>query len=156
MVKGFKKAIINPEADEKIVWCGSPSQIINLPLYIFCALTFFTIIPIFVALYFWFETKQTTYELTTDRVLMRKGIFYRRLDDLELYRVKDICLLEPVLLRVFKLSSIELVTSDLTFPDIILAGIENGIQLRETVRKLVLSAREKKQVREVDYYYEKK
>lgn len=149
------KPFLNPETGEKIIWFGSPSHLINIINYILCGLTFYLIIPLFYGIYLWLDTKYTNFELTTERVVMRKGILWRRLDDLELYRVKDIALIEPLLLRFFNLSNIELITSDPTYPDIIIQGVENGIKLRETIRKLVMQARDRRGVREIDYYHEK-
>lgn len=150
-----EKTVWKRQSDEKIIWSGSPSQFINLGVYVITALTFYLIIPIFYAFYKWLDAKCIRFDLTNERILMHTGILTRRLDDLELYRVKDICLIEPLLLRIFHLSNIELITSDPTFPDIVITGVSNGNQLRETIRRLVMEARERKQVREIDYYHEK-
>ena len=72
--------------------------------------------------------------ITDQRIIEEKGVLSKTTDELELYRVKDIRLEQPFLLRLVKLSNIVLVTSDRTHPIIIIPAIENGKQLREDLR----------------------
>ena len=38
----------------------------------------------------WLRFLDVTYELTEDRLILRKGIFVKSIDEIELYRVKDV------------------------------------------------------------------
>lgn len=141
---------LNPH--ENIIWMGRSSQVIHLTAYVLCFLFAPLIIPLFFALFLNLRTKNTIYVLTQERLRVYSGIIAKRIDDLELYRVKDTSYFQPMILRFFKLSNIQLITSDANWQDSDIQGIENGIALREKIRKIVEAARIKKGVKEVDYY----
>ena len=136
--------------EEKDVWYGTPSQVINLGTFIVCGLLFFLVIPLFVALWRWLEVKFTNYELTTQRLRTRYGVLNRKTDELELYRVRDYQLVEPFFLRLFSLGNVVLRTSDRSNPVVTIKAVENGEELREKLRQYVEECRTHKGVREFD------
>ncbi|MBU58499.1 MAG: hypothetical protein CL543_06435 [Alcanivorax sp.] len=136
--------------EEKDVWYGTPSQVINLGTFIVCGLLFFLVIPLFVALWRWLEVKYTKYELTTQRLRTRYGVLNRKTDELELYRVRDYQLVEPFFLRLFSLGNVVLRTSDRSNPVVTIKAVENGEELREKLRQYVEECRTHKGVREFD------
>ena len=135
---------------ETLIWEGSSSQWSNFPLYFLCALSFWLVIPVFIALWRWIATKCFVYRLTTDRVVMTRGVFSKRTDELELYRVKDTTLLEPFWLRLVSLGHIDLTTSDRSTPAVRIRAIPNAGALREELRRNVERLRTLKGIREVD------
>lgn len=141
---------INP--DETILWIGKSSQLINLMAFIVCAIFSFLLVPILIAYIIYLQTKNKIYVLTTERLRVYSGIITKQINDLELYRVKDTRYEQPFLFRFFGLSNIQLFTSDITWGESVIPGIENGMTLREKIRKIVEAARAKKGVREFDYY----
>jgi uncharacterized membrane protein YdbT with pleckstrin-like domain len=136
--------------EERSVWQGTPSQVVNLGSFILLGLFFWLVIPLFVILWKWLVVKNTKYELTTERLRLRYGVFNKKTDELELYRVRDYKLDEPFFLRIFSLSNIVLTTSDKTHPRVVLDAIPDGEELREKLRKYVEACRTRKGVREVD------
>ena len=138
-------------SDERDIWYGTPSQVINLGSFIFLGLFFWLVIPLLIILWKWLTIKYTKYELTTQRLRTRYGILNKKTDELELYRVRDYKLVQPFFLRIFSLSNIVLETSDKSHPQVILQAIPNGEQLREKLRTHVEECRMKKRVREVDF-----
>jgi uncharacterized membrane protein YdbT with pleckstrin-like domain len=94
--------------------------------------------------------KNTKYELTTERLRMRHGVFSKHTDELELYRVRDYKLQQPFFLRIFSLGNIVLQTSDKSHPHVVLTAIPNGEDLREQLRTYVEECRTRKGVRELD------
>jgi uncharacterized membrane protein YdbT with pleckstrin-like domain len=138
-------------SDEKSVWNGTPSQVINIPAFALWGILFWLVIPIFIILWKWLVVKNTKYELTTERLKIRHGVLNKKMDDLELYRVRDFKLERPFILRLFSLGNIILQTSDKSHPVVILRAIRNGEQIREQIRNMVEACRVKKRVREVDF-----
>jgi uncharacterized membrane protein YdbT with pleckstrin-like domain len=136
--------------EERSIWQGSPSQVINLPIFIVCGLFCWLIVPIFIALWKWLVVRNMQYELTTERLKLRHGVLNKHLDDLELYRVRDFKLEQPFFLRLFSLGNIILQTSDKSQPVVVLQAIRDGEQLRDRIRKHVESCRLDKRVHEVD------
>ena len=132
-------------SEETLIWKGSPSQKTNIGFF---ALTFIFIVPPIVR---WLKTKYTRYEITTQRIIFHTGVFSRKRDEMELYRVKDYRVLAPFLYRLFGLESIILETSDRSTPEITLRAVPKSANLFEQIRANTEAARDKKRVREVDY-----
>ena len=137
-------------SEEKDVWFGSPSQMVNLGTFIVMGLLFWLVVPLFIILWKWLVIKNTRYELTTERLRTRHGVLNKETDELELYRVRDYKLEQPLFLRLFSLGNIVLQTSDSSHPVVTLRAIANGEELREQLRTHVEACRMKKRVREVN------
>ena len=135
---------------ETVVWEGSPSQWVNFPLYFVCTLLCVLIVPIFVALWRWIETRCNVYRVTSERIVIRSGVFSKRTDELELYRVKDTTLVEPFWLRLVSRGNVVLTTSDRTTPELTLRAVPNASELREQLRAHIERMRAQKGLREVD------
>jgi uncharacterized membrane protein YdbT with pleckstrin-like domain len=91
--------------------------------------------------------KASYYELTNERIRLRRGIFTKRTDELELYRVKDATVVEPFLYRLFGVGNIEVTTTDTSTPTLNLKAIRGASSLRESLRQSVEACRDKKRVR---------
>lgn len=162
---------------ERIVWEGSPSQVINLSHYLLLGLVFLVIaigggllvasmeqahgaaiailvvlavVPLAIAWWKWLIVSNTRYELTTQRLRTRRGVLNKHLDELELYRVRDYKLEQPFFLRLFSLSTVILQTSDKSNQVLVLKAIGRGDELREQMRTYVEEARMRRGVREID------
>jgi len=172
---------LHHSSSEQTLWSGSPSWLLHLGKVIIFALlgiilpiliislwtngqqapkldTFFwvllsasIIIPFGIVLINVFDTRFINYTLTSERLIIKRGILTRTTDEIELYRVKDIRLIEPFLQRLVGLAVIEITSSDRSNPHLILAGIKNGESLRNTMRNQVERLRTNKNVREVDF-----
>jgi uncharacterized membrane protein YdbT with pleckstrin-like domain len=150
-------------SDEKAIFQGTPSQVLNLNAFLVCGLAavFLVVLSIFVWLHFllllpvplgiavwkWLEIKSRAYELTTERIKASQGIFTRRTDELELYRVKDVTLVEPFFLRLCGLGNIVITTNDASTPSLTIPAVRRVRELREELRKNVELCRDKKRVR---------
>ena len=137
--------------EEKEVWKGSPSQWTNFGIYVFCILFCWLVIPIFIALWKFLVVKTWKIEITDQRLIEEKGVLSKTTDELELYRVKDIRLDQPFILRLVGLSNIILVTSDKSHSIVKIPAIKDGKNLREKLRTAVDVRRDKKRVRETDF-----
>ncbi len=156
--------------EEKTLWDGSPSQIINLPVFLVCALAIGALlgaafyfrdkgtatvavlgglaaVPFLIAVFRWMRTRACRYHLTSERLQMTTGILSRKTEDLELYRVKDYHLIEPFSMRMFGLADVVLNTNDDANPTVVLKAISGGGGLRDEIRKNVEICRDRKRVR---------
>ena len=151
---------------EELLWKGSPSQVLNLGKYLLALLlaagiavggVFFPpawvalVLPLGWALRIFIETRSIRHELTTERIRLYQGIFNQKMDDVELYRVKDTSMERPFWYRMFGLSTLIIETSDRSQPRIEIKAVRDGDNLRETLRKQVEFWRDRKRVREVDF-----
>lgn len=95
--------------------------------------------------------KATQYEVTSERIRVRHGILTKRTDELELYRVNDTSLIEPLSLRMLGLGTIEVRTMDSSNPTLFLNAVHGARALREDLRKNVEQCRERKGVRVTEF-----
>ena len=129
---------------EQTLWTGTSSQLKNFWLWLACLL----VIPIPWAIWAWLKTKNRIYTLTTERLVIRSGVFNVATETLELYRVRDLQIMEPFWLRLWKLKNIHLITTDSTTPELILDYIPSAIDLGDKLRQQIEFSRQKKGVRE--------
>jgi|TARA_B110000196_G_C20749172_1_gene476809 uncharacterized membrane protein YdbT with pleckstrin-like domain len=130
---------------DKIVWNGGPSQLTNITIYI---LFFWTII---IPLITYLRTRFTIYELTEQRFREKTGILSQKIEELELYRVRDYTVEKPFIMRLFGLGNLTLITSDKTNPKINLYAIRNVENVRDIFRKNVEITRKQTGTKEVDF-----
>jgi len=135
---------------EEPVWRGTSSQLKNLGIFILCGLFCWLIVPIFIALARYLQTKNKVYELTTERLKITEGVFSKVTDTLELYRVKGIEVRQPFIYRRFGLENIHVQTSDLSSPSILIDAIPAVVTLADKMRNQVEAVRRQKGVREID------
>lgn len=137
---------VRTAAEEKPIWEGGPSQVLNLGWFVLSLLIIF--IP--VALWKWLVVRSTRYELTSERLRLRHGVLNRKVEQLELYRVRDYHVDQPFWMRPFGLSSVVLNTADQTHPVVRLHAIAGGEALMEQLRTSVEACRLKKGVRDLE------
>ena len=130
--------------DEKLLYVGRPSQILNIISFIIWSWTLF--VPIIIYL----KTRFTVYEVTDQRIKLKTGILNQEIDECELYRVRDYKIVKPFFQRIFGLGKIELVTSDRSNSSINLNGIKNPENLYDLIRDNVEKIRRKTGTREID------
>jgi uncharacterized membrane protein YdbT with pleckstrin-like domain len=135
---------------EEMVWRGTSSQWKNFGVFILCAFFCWLIVPIFIALARYLQTKNKVYELTTERLKTTEGVFSKVTDTLELYRVKDLEKRQPFFCRLVGVEDVALNTSDASSPFILIEAIPSSVELADKIRNQVEAVRAQKGVREID------
>ncbi|MDQ2824512.1 MAG: PH domain-containing protein [Verrucomicrobiota bacterium] len=135
---------------EETIWRGRSSQWKNFGVFILCGLFCWLIVPIFIALARYLQTKCKIYELTTERLKITEGVFSKVTDTLELYRVKDLETRQPFLHRLVDIENVQLNTSDASSPFIFIEAVPSAITLGDKIRNQVETIRAQKGVREID------
>ena len=130
--------------EEKQLYIGRPSQILNIISFILWSWTLF--IPLIIYL----KTRFTVYELTDERIKLKTGILSQEIDECELYRIRDYKIVKPFFQRIFGLGNIELITSDRSNLKINLNGIKDPENLYNIIRDNVEKVRRKTGTREID------
>jgi uncharacterized membrane protein YdbT with pleckstrin-like domain len=134
---------------EETLWEGTTSHVSKLGTYLLCLLFCWLIVPIFIAIWTAIKLKSTRYRLTTERLRITEGVFSKRTEELELYRVRDMSLEKPFLYRMFSKGNILLITSDQSAPNLLLEAIPHAESLMDVLRKNVEACRDRKRVREI-------
>jgi uncharacterized membrane protein YdbT with pleckstrin-like domain len=155
---------------ENVVWSGTPSQKSNLGLFTLCVVVAIVLIvsatkfsgaahtfvlalvllPVGIALWRWLVTASRQYTLTDQRLILRRGVFSRSTDYVELYRVKDSHFTQTFVERLLGLGTIRLRTTQDSAPVVDLGGMNAPEPLWNQIRTLVEARRDAKGVREID------
>ncbi len=155
---------------ENSFWKGSPSQWLNLGPFTAALLAaagiligaivsgpFFPlvltalVVPAGYMLWRYLVVRTQVFELTSERLRITRGVINQKIDEIELYRVKDSQMIRPWWMRLTGLASIALETSDRTLPQLVIPAIHGGETVRELLRKHVELERDRKRVRETDF-----
>ena len=151
--------------DESPVWKGSSSQWLNLGPFTAALIAsaaigvgaiFFPpgvialVLPLGYIIWRFLLVRSRVFELTSERIRVTTGIINQKVDEIELYRVKDTQTFRTWWMRLTGLASIHLQTSDLSTPDLVIPAISGGVEFREQLRHLVEAERDRKRVRETD------
>lgn len=155
------------DSTEEIIWEGSQSQVLNFGIFIsmgiisliilVLSMMFFplaailVVIPIAYLFIKWLIVKNHRYKVTTERIFYTTGIFSKKTEALELYRVRDVDMYEPFWQRLFKLGNVALTTSDKTSMNFLLKAVPNPAELMNNIRKNVELRRDVKRVRGVEF-----
>jgi uncharacterized membrane protein YdbT with pleckstrin-like domain len=151
--------------EETTMWKGCRSQITNGGVYAVCLLVLIGVIvggsfmpliwlgaalPLLWAAWVWIATAAEGFELTTERLRMKRGVFSQVFDEVELYRVKDVSLSRSVFERMLGLGTVTLETSDRGQEHLSIPSVRKSDELREHLRTQVEIVRDRKRVREID------
>ena len=151
--------------DVEIQWEGRPSLIgvfFNPAVLLSCIMIvglfyygletgseYFTIaacILIFFPVYVFLDRYCTRYGLTPERLLIIKGILFRRADEVELYRVRDVRLVRGPIQRLIGIGTIWLDSTDFTGL-VLVKHVYNSETLREKLRTNAEEVKRKRGVR---------
>jgi membrane protein YdbS with pleckstrin-like domain len=154
--------MIPNKPEERVVWQGTPSPLVNLPLYLllFLGAVLATAgllwlrgrgggiavpwliaaawtICLLVALAAYVKLRATKYTVTSERLRLTTGLFSTETDDIELRRVRDLSVRCPFFLRLLGLGDVVVVSTDRTNPRVTLHAVPRPHDLQGTLRTLV-------------------
>lgn len=141
-VKGAVRDIV----EEKLVWNGHASQLINAGWFLFAVFGLaFSLIPYVgwlitfgIGLWVTFKYVQTrchAYRLTNTGVEEEKGIFSRAGDQVDLHRVYDVSHTQNFVQRIFGLGDVQLISDDRTHPLLVLKYIHGPRAVADAIRR---------------------
>ena len=121
---------------EKPLFTGHPAVIYSAWQWIVVVLT------LGIAwIFYWLKSLATTYEVTSQRVRVERGIFSKVKDSIELFRIDHFDLHKPLGMRLAGHCLLHLRSSDTSFDTVILYGIPNLEHLADTLRECSLRER---------------
>ncbi len=100
----------------------------------------------------WLQNMASAYEITDQRLIVRRGLIMKAIDEIELYRVKDVRVRFSLINQLADIGTITITSSDRTTgnQDFVLRDVPAARERREGIRKLVDRARQRRGVREMD------
>ncbi|MCK4998344.1 MAG: PH domain-containing protein [Anaerohalosphaera sp.] len=90
--------------------------------------------------------KSICYEVTEDRIEFSRGIFSRKVDNLDMFRILDLSLHRTMLDCFVGIGTVILVTSDKTDPEFKFKKIRHPRELYDTIKKASLHADKRRSV----------
>lgn len=97
-------------------------------------------------LIYWLKSVSTTYQITTQRIRVERGLFSKTKDNIELFRIDHLDLHKPLGMRLVGQCMLYLRSSDPSFPTVTLYGIPNLESLADTLRDCSLRERTRRKV----------
>jgi uncharacterized membrane protein YdbT with pleckstrin-like domain len=159
-------------SEETLIWEGAQSQVLNLGSFILffiiaavitvaalllappplnLLLLALNIIPLAYLIYKIIMVRSVKYRITDQRVISTTGIFSKKTDALELYRIKDLEVMQPFLMRIFGKGKIILKSYDSSNPEFTINAIPSPLSLYDKLRIAVEKRRDLKRVRGVEF-----
>lgn len=132
---------------EQTIWEESPTMrdVLFNPFMLII-----TVLPLGLPLLFiWLRRSLTRYTLTNERLIVRKGLFSKSVDDIELYRIRDTRAEQSFFERLVNIGRIEVSSTDetgLIVVDKVIAPHDK----RESIRRLAEDAKRQRNIRIVE------
>ncbi|MBI5547177.1 MAG: PH domain-containing protein [Deltaproteobacteria bacterium] len=128
-------------AEERTLFEGRPAALDSLGRWIVALLT----VGI-AAIVWWFKAVGMHLTVTDQRLILRMGILSRRTEYLELYRVTDLQVEEPLLKRLLGFGRLVVTSSDRHEPVLVLRGLRDPAKLADLVRACVEEQKRRRRV----------
>lgn len=104
-----------------------------------------------VLLLVWIRVKSSSYRLTNQRLFVRRGWWSRQMNELELYRVKDVVVDQRSLQRLLGYGTIKVLADDDTTPEVDLARVARPMKVKEMIRTQYRAARQREGVHPTEF-----
>jgi membrane protein YdbS with pleckstrin-like domain/DNA-directed RNA polymerase subunit RPC12/RpoP len=91
------------------------------------------------------------YRLSTQRLFVVRGLISRKVEELELFRVRDIQVVQGVGERILKFGRMTVFSTDATTPKFELHGVSNPLRVKDTIRVHFRAARLRERVRPTEF-----
>jgi uncharacterized membrane protein YdbT with pleckstrin-like domain len=102
-------------------------------------------------IYYWFRARSVKYRLTTQRVVVETGLFSKRMDQIDIYRINDFVVERPFAQRLAGTGNIVLTAMDRSTPDVGIEGLKTDVMaLYEKLRAATEEAKRARGVRVLD------
>lgn len=102
--------------------------------------------------FMWFPFSFTVYELTKERLYEQKGFFSTNYDELLLYRVVDLTLMQTLSQKLFGTGTLVLKSKVDATPEVRLENIRHPLQVKEMLSDMIEDARTRHRVVGREFY----
>ncbi len=138
-------AIAGPQ--ETVLFEGQPALVHSLGALLAAIFTLGLAV-----IYFYFKRGGTSYRVTTQRIVIDRGIFSKKMEQIDLYRINDFTVDRPFGQRVLGTGNLRLSTFDKTTPVVEIQALKTDVvALYETLRQAVEASKQQRGVRMIDY-----
>jgi uncharacterized membrane protein YdbT with pleckstrin-like domain len=133
--------------DEQVLFEGNPALVPGIGALLISILT----VGLALLVFLW-RSKSRSYRITTQRIVVEQGIFSKKMDQIDLYRINDYVVERPFGQRLLGTGNLVLEALDKTTPELRLEGLKTDVvALYEQLRKATEAEKRRRGVRLIDY-----
>ena len=99
------------------------------------------------ALGYWLASRSTRFAITSHRVRIERGLLSKSTQDIELYRIDDITIEQPLGMRMLGHGRVILRSTDRSMPEVRIEGIPGFAPLADKLRECALRERERRGIK---------
>lgn len=126
---------------EHLTWLKiSEKQMESFAQYRVISAVVLGVVVLVILLWHMFKLKMIHYEVTADRIEFSRGIFDRRVDNLEMFRIVDLSLRRSLLDCVLGIGTVELIATDKADPKFTFKKVHNPRLLYDCLKHASLEA----------------
>ena len=134
-------------ASEELLYEGYPSAVPSLGALLLCIVTLGIAL-----LVLWVRARGKHYRITSQRIVIDLGLFSKKMEQVDLYRITDYVVERPFGQRIMGTGNLVLEAMDSTSPVIRLDALKTDVvALYEKLRVATEAAKQRRGVRVVDY-----
>jgi membrane protein YdbS with pleckstrin-like domain len=137
IVYPFERRLLAGQDEEAILMVGRYRAVSGLLLAVIVSLVLAVKI---------LKLKSIHYEVTPDRIEWARGIFSKKVDNLDMFRIVDLKLRRSFLDRIFGIGTVELMTTDKTDSLFVFEKMHDSQKLYDAIKKSSLEADRKRGV----------
>jgi uncharacterized membrane protein YdbT with pleckstrin-like domain len=137
---------MNPAAafDEEILWEGSPTWKAWAAKWIAGWVLLPLVVGIFLLLSVWIRTRSTRWKVTSRRIEIETGFLSKRVDTLELWRIRDVEFRQTLVDRMAGVSSLWITAHDTNLPVLEVHGAPGNRALYDRLMAAVMQSRQQR------------
>ena len=99
------------------------------------------VIGLFMLLGVYITVKSTKYKLTDQRFFVQTGLISKKVEELELFRVKDVSMKQGIIQRLLGVGNVTILSTDDSTPVVHVLGISKPEKVKESIRGQSRTAR---------------
>lgn len=131
---------------EELLYAGRPAVLPSFGALVLAILT----LGIY-AVYAWIRASGTHYKITSQRIVIERGLFSKRMEQIDLFRVVDYVVERPFSQRMMGTGNLVLEAMDKTTPEVRIEAIKTDVMaLYERLRYATNLEKQKRGVRVLD------
>jgi len=140
-------AAATPAAAEQLLYEGHPAVVSGIGALLIAIVTLGLALIVY-----WFRARGTHYRITTQRIVIDHGVLSKRLEQVDLYRIRDYTVERPFGQRLLGTGNILIEAMDSSTPVVRIQGLRTDVvELYERLRVATEADRRLRGVRLVDY-----
>jgi uncharacterized membrane protein YdbT with pleckstrin-like domain len=132
--------------DEQVIWQGGATWRAWAGAWILG----WVLLPVLVGVYFllsvWMKTKAVRWKVTSRRIERESGLLSKRVDTIELWRIRDVEYRQSILDRMFGVSSLVVTAHDGASPYLEIRGMPASRAVYDGLMSAVMAARQQRGV----------